>query len=149
MKNGIARFWAIFMTLVLVAGIVAGVVFWQKGNIEFHPIGQEQPNDEEKEEASSGAVIGNLEGEGIAISCSLISPENYAANGISEQTDTAYELTASVYPSTATDLFAWSVAFKNPSSAWASGKKVSSYVTVEPSGDDSLIATMVCKQPFG
>lgn len=42
----------------------------------------------------------------------------------------------------------WSVAWKNASSAWASGKTVTDYVTVTPS-EDTLSCTVACIQEFG
>lgn len=43
----------------------------------------------------------------------------------------------------------WSIAFKNGSSAWASGKTITDYVTVTPSADGALTAVVECKQAFG
>lgn len=43
----------------------------------------------------------------------------------------------------------WSAAFKNPESEWASGKTLSEYITVTPSADGSLMASVTCYQAFG
>jgi hypothetical protein len=59
-------------------------------------------------------------------------------------------LTASVTPTTAADKTVdWSVVWNNPASAWASGKSASSYLTVTPSSDGSLTATVNCLAAFG
>ena len=58
-------------------------------------------------------------------------------------------VTAKLTPRDAEDELDWSVAFNNPASAWATGKSVTDYVTVEPDPDDSHIATVYCLQAFG
>lgn len=42
----------------------------------------------------------------------------------------------------------WSVEWKNASSAWATGKTVTDYVTVTPKSDGAATATVACKQAF-
>lgn len=42
----------------------------------------------------------------------------------------------------------WSVEWKNASSAWATGKNVTDYVTVTPKSDGAATATVACKQAF-
>ena len=44
---------SLFLALIIVAGVITGVVFWQKGNIVFNPVEQEQPNDEEDDGATA------------------------------------------------------------------------------------------------
>ena len=43
----------------------------------------------------------------------------------------------------------WAVSFVNPSSAWATGKTVTDYVTVTPTADGALTANVECLQAFG
>ncbi|MCM1043558.1 MAG: hypothetical protein NC350_05065 [Corallococcus sp.] len=43
----------------------------------------------------------------------------------------------------------YSVAWKNPTSTWATGKTVTDYVTVTQTTDGALTATVTCLQPFG
>lgn len=58
----------------------------------------------------------------------------------------SYTITATVTPSDATNTnIDWSIAWKNGSSAWASGKNVSDYVTVAPDGNS---ATVTLKNAF-
>ena len=42
------KIFSLFLALVLVAGVITGVVFWQKGNIVFNPVKQEQPGADEE-----------------------------------------------------------------------------------------------------
>lgn len=78
--------------------------------------------------------------------------DSYAIpEGISTYADTnSYTLTATVTPAAADNKAVdWSIAWKNPASSWASGKDISSYLTVSTASDDSLTATVTCKQAFG
>ena len=139
---------SLFLALVLVAGIITGVVFWQKGNIVFNPVKQEQP--EEKPEDNGGAVVGESTGNGVKVMSAKIAKEDYAANGISPLAETAYQLTATITPSNATiQDVDWSVSFVNNSSTWATGKTVTDYVTVTPTEDGALTANVKCLQAFG
>lgn len=139
---------SLFLALVLVAGIITGVVFWQKGNIVFNPVKQEQT--EEKPEDNGGAVVGESTGNGVKLMTAKIAKEDYAANGISPLAETAYTLTATITPSNATiQDVDWSVSFVNNSSAWATGKTVTDYVTVTPTEDGALTANVECLQAFG
>lgn len=62
----------------------------------------------------------------------------------------AYVLTATVMPASATNKKVnWTVAWVDPGDSWASGKRVTDYVAVEPTSDGSLQARVVCLQPFG
>lgn len=81
-----------------------------------------------------------------------------ARSGMVFATPTAYSrtagegitLVATVEPSYATKTAVdWIVSFANPDSAWATGKTVTDYVTITPTEDGSLTATLECLQPFG
>ena len=57
---------------------------------------------------------------------------------------------ATIKPDNATNKsVSWSVAFVNPTSAWATGKNVTDYITVTPQSEGSNIATIDCLRPFG
>ena len=138
---------SLFLALIIVAGVITGVVFWQKGNIVFNPVEQEQPNDEEDD---GGAVIEEGESNGIKLMSAKISPENYDEYGISPMADTAYQLTATITPENATNKAVdWTIAFVNAESEWATGKTVTDYVTVTPTADGALTANVECLQAFG
>ncbi len=153
MKNNIGwKILSLFLALVLIAGAIVGVVFWQKGNIEFHPIGQEQEQPAEGDETADngGAVISEDEGNGIKMMSAKIATADYDEYGISPMAETAYQLTATITPANADNqIVDWFVDFDNGSSAWANGKTVSDYVTVTPTSDGALTANVECLQPFG
>lgn len=97
-----------------------------------------------------GAVVSNVECNGIRLLSAKLPVAAYAANGVSEQSDTAYTITATVEPAETTNKAVdWSIAWTNAESSWASGKTVTDYVTVTPSASGSLTATVECKQAFG
>lgn len=99
---------------------------------------------------SGGAIIGESVGSGVKVMSAKIASENYAANGVSAQAETAYTLTATVLPEKASNKAVdWAVSFVNPSSAWATGKTVTDYVTVTPTADGALTANVECLQAFG
>ncbi len=78
----------------------------------------------------------------------LMAVRKAAANGSLEESE--LEVTATITPENATNKTVdWSVAFQNASSAWASGKNVSDYVTVTPDSDGSLKATVKNLKAFG
>ena len=79
-----------------------------------------------------------------------VDEDNYVSPDVSTYADTnSYTITATITPSDATNKKVdYSIAWKNPSSTWASGKTVTSYVTVTPSSDGALTATVTCKQAF-
>ncbi len=97
-----------------------------------------------------GAVVSIVESNGISLLSAKLPVAAYAANGVSEQADTAYTITATVEPAETTNKAVdWSIAWTNADSTWASGKTVTDYVTVTPSESGSLTATVECKQAFG
>lgn len=86
----------------------------------------------------------------VATPLSLTSTDETSDDGISAQAETSYSLTATITPSDADNKAVdWSVAWVNPSATWASGKTVTDYVTITPSTDGALTATLSCKQAFG
>lgn len=63
---------------------------------------------------------------------------------------TSITLTATVKPVTADNKTVdWSVSFVDASSAWATGKTVTDYITVTPQSDGSTTATVQCLKDFG
>lgn len=62
----------------------------------------------------------------------------------------AVTLTATITPSDATNKnVSWEIAWKNPSSTWASGKTVSNYVKLNVNTSNRLQATITNVAPFG
>ena len=143
------------LALVLAGGIAAvGVVsngFKDWGHLK--PPAQEEPNtpdDNEEQNPQGEASIENGESAGIRLMAMKIPVAEYKTYGVSVQAETAYTVTATVYPADAVNQKVdWSVSFANASSAWSSGKKVTDYVTVTPSSDGALTAVIQNVAAFG
>lgn len=76
-----------------------------------------------------------------------LSAELYSAEADAGDT---YILTATVLPENAVNKdLDWSVSFVDAASEWAADKSVTDYVTVTPTEDGSLTATVNCLQAFG
>lgn len=138
--------------LVLVIGGAAALVGvlsngfkdWTK----FQPDEQTEQTDETAD--NGGSIIGEGESNGIKMMSVKIATADYAANDISPMEETAYQLTATITPDSATNKTVdWTIAFVNPSSEWATGKTVTNYVTVTPTADGALTANVECLQAFG
>lgn len=100
--------------------------------------------------SEGGAILNVTESKGMNLTATLLSSEEYEESGISPLAESAYTLTATVYPEDAGNRAVdWLVEFVNAASTWASGKVVTDYVTVTPTSDGSLTAGVVCKKGFG
>jgi len=100
-------------------------------------------------EVQGGALIDAGRSNGVKLTSTKLTAGEYAANGVSAQTESAYTLTASVYPEDALCKVDWTVSFTNAASAWASGKTVTDYVTVSTATDGALTAVVENKAAFG
>lgn len=97
-----------------------------------------------------GSVLEHVGGNNMKLHLMQLASSEFDAYGVSAAAETAYTLTATVLPADTTNKKVdWSIAFKNASSTWASGKTVTDYVTVTPSADGALTAVVACLQPFG
>ena len=135
------------LSLVLGAGIGAGcyrvVEQIRQGT---QKIEMEAPS----EDVGGGVIFNKPEGNGMQLTATKLLSSEYDEYGVSELAETAYTLTATVTPANAMNIEVdWSVSFVDPTSAWASGKSVTEYVTVTPSADGALTAVVECKQAFG
>ena len=135
----------VFAALLAFSWVFFGFLY-SKGGVDFSTL----ENPEQNYTASGGAIIGESTGNGVQIMSVQIPAESYVEYGISPMAESAYQLTATVYPATATDkTIDWSVAWSDASASWASGKTVTNYVTVTPTSDGSLTANVACLQAFG
>ena len=137
---------SIVLAALLAAVAVVELVLWRLDYIVF-----QNPNAQEQTVGTQDSlIIGESEGNGVEIKSAKIPAEQYAEYGVSALAETAYTLTATITPADATNKAVdWTVAFANPSSAWANGKTVTDYVTVTPTSDGALTANVACLQAFG
>ena len=134
------------MCLILGAGIGVGG-YALKGRItepELPRIELEAPP------VLGGALLGESTEQGVKLMSQELTREEYAANGVTPLAESAYMLTATIEPENASNKAVdWSVEFVDPSSSWASGKSVTDYVTVTPTSDGALTATVANLGEFG
>lgn len=143
----------------VIVGIVAlllaafiGVAIWQ-GTANFpkwfpKQEQQQQPGGE-LDSGNSGLIAPEThEANGVSFKALSIPVAQYNDYGVSAAAETALQLTVKVTPENA-DVSdgKFTIAFKNASSAWAKGKTVSQYVTLNQS--DSTHATVSCLKAFG
>ena len=131
---------AFILVGVMLAGIICG--WFDK---------KDEPAEEEQTEQEGGMEItGGTSANGISLMSASIAAADYETYGVSALAESAQMVTASITPSDALNKEVdWSVAWKNPSSAWANGKDVTDYVTVTPFSDGELTATVECLEAFG
>lgn len=131
------------LVIVMAGAIVLGVGFGVYGkNTDdwFKPKHEDSQGQEENEDDPIPVEV--ISANNISL---LSSTATTAADGTTSKT-----LTATITPADATNKKVdWSVAFKSASSTWAKGKTVTDYVTVTPTSDGALTATVACKKAFG
>lgn len=150
MNDSVKNIWKplciVFAALLALSWVFFGFLY-SKGGVNFSTL----ENPEQNHTANGGGMlVGESTGNGAQIMSVQIPAENYAEYGISAMAETAYLLTATITPESATNKAVdWSVAFVNPASEWATGKTVTDYVTVTPTADGALTANVECKKAFG
>lgn len=138
--------WIIAFTLiaVLLAGMISvWVVLWKDKPVDENPV-QEQEQE---------AVVTDGDGNVMESGKVYAMPANMVFAATAAEPSDAKDgitLKATIDPDTAANQNVdWSVSFVNPSSSWASGKTVTDYVTVTPTSDGALTATVQCLKAFG
>lgn len=146
--------WAVTFIAILLAFVAIAAAFvgiFSDGFTNWDKFKTDEEQQEQTEEtANGGAVIGEGESNGVKMMSAKIATADYDEYGISPMAETAYQLSAVLEPSDAYNRAVdWVVAFVNPSSAWATGKTVTDYVTVTPTSDGALTANVECLKAFG
>jgi len=139
--------------LTLIAFILVGVML--VGII----LGWFEKKESTKETQSTAGQTGGMcvevnQGNGIKMMSAAVPLADYETNGISPQAESAVTLTATVKPDNTAENTGvnWDIKWKNVSSSWATGKTVTDYVTITPSGEgyaESKTVTLANLQPFG
>ena len=143
----IKRLSSVLFAVLLIAALVLSVL--TKGFTDWR-FGKELPT---VNDLNSNVVVTQQESDGGIRLMVNFEP------GITQDDEPDYEsetltITATVSPDNSADNTGldWSMAFKNPSSAWATGKTLSDYMTLTPSGEDaagSKTVSVKCLKPFG
>lgn len=96
-----------------------------------------------------GMQIGESEGSGIQLMSTTLLSSEFEYYGVSPLAETAYTITATITPADADNQgIDWSISWANPTSDWARGKSVPSYVSLTAPGGGKT-ANVACLQPFG
>ena len=139
MKYKVKSIAAIVLAIVLASGIAFGVI-----------VAVKKGNKIVDDDFGGGMQIGSSSGQGVSLMSARIAPEDFEEYGVSPMAETAQTLTATITPSDATNKEVdWSIKWKDAGSSWATGKTVTDYVTVTPTADGALTATVACLQAFG
>ena len=138
---------------LVIAGGVAAVGVFSNGFKDWNKFKKDDTKQEQPippSEDSGGSDITAEASNGIRLMSMKLAPMQYAAYGVAANAESAYTVTATVYPEDAANkLLDWTVSFKNASSTWASGKKVTDYVTVTPSSDGAMTTVVQNIAAFG
>ena len=138
----------VLFAVLLIAALVLSVL--TKGFTDWQ-FGKELPavND-----LTGNVVVTPQEGNGGIRLMAEFQPEITGSGDATDYEGETLTITATVSPDNSADNTGldWSMAFKNPSSAWATGKTLADYMTLTPSGTDaagSKTVSVKCLKPFG
>ena len=147
-KSKVNGFLTAMVVVLLLACVAVGIVGWQSEgwqNWEKFKINNEttEPETETPDGDNPGGMVTNVQNSALM---ALATAAMTAADGAESSTT----LTATIAPGESTNQSVdWEIAFVNPDSSWATGKTVTDYVTLNPTSDGALTATVNCLQPFG
>ena len=140
------------IVVLLLISVVAGLGWMTFGFREWDPevwtgefdkIGQSEKSEEQPVVDGDGNELDSDGVNPLPTSMTFSSALNLAGEA------TSVTVTAIIRPLEAINKQVdWSVEWKNASSAWATGKNVTDYVTVTPKSDGAATATIACKQSF-
>lgn len=144
----IKRLSAVLFAVLLIAALVLSVL--TKGFTDWR-FGKELPS---VNDLNSNVVVTLQEGNGGIRLMAEFLPEITQGDNETDYESETLTITATVSPDNSADNTGldWSMAFKNPSSAWATGKTLADYMTLTPSGADvagSKTVSVKCLKPFG
>ncbi len=129
------------IALVLVVALMSGLVGFLVRDRHPELIGKGS------EAAETSFIVTPEEKSGIM---ALSTMRAAAVTSSGEPSEGSYTLTATVSPGNATNKKVdWTVSWVNAGDSWAKGKQAEEYVTVSPSSDGSVQATVTCLAPFG
>ena len=144
----IKRLSAVLFAVLLIAALVLSVL--TKGFTDWR-FGKELPS---VNDLNNNVVVTPQEGNGGIRLMAEFLPEITQGDNETDYESETLTITATVSPDNSADNTGldWSMAFKNPSSAWATGKTLADYMTLTPSGADvagSKTVSVKCLKPFG
>lgn len=140
---------ALGLVLILLGGVAGGLLQHHYKWGEDEPT-VEEPEDPKDEDSTGGSEVEEGEEKGVKLSVRKLMTSEYEEYNVSALAETAYTLTATVLPADAANkAIDWSVSFTDAGDEWATGKTVTDYVTVTPTSDGALTATVENIAAFG
>ncbi len=156
MRKSKTKFIAIVILVVAILGVIAGVIGYYSNGFKnwdkFKPDNWfKNPNQVEQPKFESGSILNVLTNNGVACASERIAVSDYAIKGVSENADSAYELTATIQPSIAENKnINWTARWSNVSSAWANDKNISDFLIFnKPTTQSGNKVIITCLQDFG
>lgn len=144
--------WIVAFTLIaiLFVGMIGGYFVMTK-NVELpkpDETVEETPAEENTEEPIVEAANAPIR---LMSVVRTVNTENMALAAANEaKSTTSVQVTATVNPESSISDITWSLAFANPQSTWATGKKVSDYVSITyPNEENTRVVNVNCLQAFG
>lgn len=147
---------SILIVVFVILGVITGVIGYYSDGFKnwdkFKPDNWfKNPNQVEQPKFESGSILNVLTNNGVACASERIAVSDYAIKGISENADSAYELTATIQPSIAENKnINWTARWSNLSSTWANDKNISDYLIFnKPTTQSGNKVIITCLQDFG
>lgn len=148
MEKTVKRLIAGISALAVLSGAFMGGWAFNEYVLKDNSVSMEQK--ENIADGSNGLVIGESQSNGISLMTTTLSSDEYAVNGVAETAESAATLTATIVPETATNQQVdWLINYQNAESEFATNNILSDCVTLTPSSDGALTATLACLKPFG
>ena len=135
-------------TIVMVVAII--LCFALAGGWIAQTVVNKQKQELPETETAGSFIVTPKSNKFMSLTATPLSTEQYEDYGIMPVAQSAYTITATITPSNSDDKTVdWAVAWEDGNSSWAKGKTVTSYVTVTPTSDGALTASVSCIAAFG
>lgn len=140
-----------FLTLIaflLVGATIAGMLL---GYLTPRTRDEEPAQQEQEANLNNGGLIVNESVDnGISLMSVRLMPNEYASYGVSKSAESAFIINATITPDYAENQgVSWEVFWLHGGEEFASNNDVNDFITVTPSEESSLSATVECLAPFG
>ena len=140
---------AFILVGVMLTGAICGWFDKKQPSKDDTNIEQETPDTGKPDEG--GTMITDVVAQSMSLMSARVLEEDYENYGVDAlSVENVYTLSVTYTPADTTIKdTTYTIAFENPSSAWATGKTVTDYATITQSSAGSLDAVLTILQPFG
>lgn len=147
-KSTLSKIVSGIVGIVLLGGIIVGSIALAQ-NVDFRVKQPEEQTQQEKDKDAGGTIIVSDDHTASAMSIKLerlVAP--MSSEPVAPESHLSYKITATYEGESTTDKLDLSVAWKNPSSTWATGKNVTDYLQLQHE-DGAFEAIATAKQAYG